>query len=173
MYERLIKEKNESSQKQPSKSAQVRQMYVPRDLSNDLRILYKKNTVLQMCGDQQEKKQAQLARNQQVGAAAENEANRILARRHVRYERQVTLAVESDEGKNINVRADAIGQDEDGNFVIYEIKASMTAPLTSNQKKAYPLIYEKGARIISPRVRTIFGTDTIPPGTDGFRVDMD
>ena len=46
-------------------------------------------------------------------------------------------------------KADVLAQNRaNGNVVINEYKSSLTAPLTSNQKIAFPEIFESGATVV-------------------------
>lgn len=53
--------------------------------------------------------------------------------------------------------------DANGNVVINEYKSSLTAPLTDNQKIAFPEISESGATVVGKGIFT--GGYQIPPGT--------
>ena len=52
-----------------------------------------------------------------------------------------------------------------GNVVINEYKSSLTAPLTSNQKIAFPEIFESGATVVGKGKGIFSGGYQIPPGT--------
>ena len=55
--------------------------------------------------------------------------------------------------------------DANGNVVINEYKSSLTAPLTSNQKIAFPEIFESGATVVGKGKGIFSGGYQIPPGT--------
>ena len=75
---------------------------------------------------------------------------------------QITIKTPS----GVKTRVDAIGFDADGNIIIHEYKSSLTAPLTKNQKAAFPEIFESGATVVGKGKGSIFvGGFQIPPGT--------
>ena len=55
--------------------------------------------------------------------------------------------------------------DANGNVVINEYKSSLTAPLTDNQKIAFPEISESGATVVGKGKGIFTGGYQIPPGT--------
>ena len=62
-------------------------------------------------------------------------------------------------------RVDAIGLDANGNVVINEYKSSSTAPLTYNQKTAFPEIYGSGATVVGTGKGIFTGGYQIPSST--------
>ena len=63
-------------------------------------------------------------------------------------------------------KADVLAQNRaNGNVVINEYKSSLTAPLTSNQKIAFPEIFESGATVVGKGKGIFSGGYQIPPGT--------
>lgn len=67
---------------------------------------------------------------------------------------------------SVRTRLDAIGFDADGKIVIHEFKSSALAPLTKNQKIAFPEIYDSGATVVGKGKGTFTGGYLIPAGTD-------
>jgi hypothetical protein len=85
----------------------------------------------------------QLATNKQVGAAFEEA---VLVQKQTEQTGVVTqLTVKTDTG--VKTRIDVAGRDASGNVRLTEAKASQTAPLTPNQKKAHPEIEKSGATV--------------------------
>ena len=72
--------------------------------------------------------------------------------------------VESVTG-NIETRVVLAQNRANGNVVINEYKSSLTAPLTSNQKIAFPEIFESGATVVGKGKGIFSGGYQIPPGT--------
>lgn len=135
--------------------------------SNDIRICYissQSKNITQCCGF------SQLAINKEAGKQAENLAWEEIRTNYPKAEQQVTVAVDTG-SSTIRIRVDIIAQKDDGSFVLYEVKASSTAPLTKNQRSGYDKIFEHGATIITPRAIHTFNTNIIPPGTDGYRIE--
>ena len=63
-------------------------------------------------------------------------------------------------------KANVLAQNRaNGNVVINEYKSSLTAPLTSNQKIAFPEIFESGATVVGKGKGIFSGGYQIPPGT--------
>ena len=74
----------------------------------------------------------------------------------------VTGNIEDQSGS----KADVLAQNRaNGNVVINEYKSSLTAPLTSNQKIAFPEIFESGATVVGKGKGIFSGGYQIPPGT--------
>ena len=55
--------------------------------------------------------------------------------------------------------------DANGNVVINEFKSSLAAPLTNNQKIAFPEIFESGATVVGKGKGIFTGGYQIPSGT--------
>ena len=56
--------------------------------------------------------------------------------------------------------------DTNGNVVIQEYKSSLTAPLTKNQTKAFPEIFENGGTVVGKGKGIFKGGYQIPSGTE-------
>jgi len=119
--------------------------------------------VMQFCG--------QIAKNRAAGARAEAAAVQEISQQYPVYAEQVTMRVDTAPGQQTRVRADIVAQTATGDFKIFEVKASSTAPYTRNQRQAYPKIFDNGATIVTQSAIDKFGTADIPPGTDGFRIE--
>ncbi|MFA0814299.1 MAG: hypothetical protein ACC608_00755 [Anaerofustis sp.] len=85
-----------------------------------------------------------LAENRAKGKAFETEQSKILDETWVVSVDQVTIKTNS----GIKTRVDAMGIDKQGNIRIVEFKSSATAPLTKNQKIAFPEIYNSGGVVV-------------------------
>ncbi|MBE6839017.1 MAG: hypothetical protein E7507_05680 [Ruminococcus sp.] len=68
--------------------------------------------------------------------------------------------------KGMRTCVDAIGIDSNGNIVINEFKSSATAPLTNNQKNAFPEILKSGGIVVGKGKGIFRGEYKIPPGTE-------
>ena len=75
---------------------------------------------------------------------------------------QITVKTQS----SVKTRLDAIGFDADGKIVIHEFKSSIFAPLTRNQKFAFPEIFDNGATVLGKGKGIFTGGYSIPAGTD-------
>ncbi|WP_369902411.1 pre-toxin TG domain-containing protein [Bacillus manliponensis] len=108
-----------------------------------------------------EKKRETLANNSKVGQAFEKEMETIIKNEKVQSElnSQVTIMTKS----GIRTRVDIAGKDIDGKIDLIELKSSPTAPLTKNQKKAFPEIEESGAIIRSRNKPPFDYLEEIPP----------
>ena len=67
--------------------------------------------------------------------------------------------------KNCIVSVFATITDANGNVVINEFKSSLAAPLTNNQKIAFPEIFESGATVVGKGKGIFTGGYQIPSGT--------
>jgi RHS repeat-associated protein len=86
---------------------------------------------------------AQLAKNKQAGAAFEQV---VVAQKQVEQTGVVQqLTIKTDSG--VRTRLDAAGRDAAGNARLTEAKASETARLTPNQRKAFPEIGQTGGTV--------------------------
>ena len=75
-------------------------------------------------------------------------------------EKEVTIKTSS----GTRTRVDAIGLDVKGNVIIHEFKSSKTAPLTKNQKVAFPEILHSGGSVVG-KGKGVFGNNyQIPAG---------
>ena len=74
---------------------------------------------------------------------------------------QVTVKTQS----GTRTRIDLMGRDANGNIVCTECKASATAPLTKNQKIAFPEIQQSGGVVVGKGKPGFPGGTQIPPTT--------
>jgi hypothetical protein len=110
----------------------------------------------------------QVALNRAAGYAWESEAiqNR-LAPAQDSIQPQVTFMSNGPSG--LRVRLDAVGTDKlTGKIVLSDMKASATAPLTSNQTIVYPELEQFGAAVVGKGKFPYVGGTKIPP----TRVDI-
>ena len=165
MYDIIRREKASTKSIKNSRLIQKKSKPHTTINSNDIRICYNSyNNVTQCCGF------SQLDINKANGQRAENLAWQEISLLYPNIEKQVTVEVNTG-SRTVRIRVDIVAQKGDGSFVLYEVKASSTAPLTKNQRGGYHEIFTHGATIISPDAIDKFGTNIIPPGTDGFRVE--
>ena len=85
-----------------------------------------------------------LAQNRANGRAFEQQEFAKFSSQNNNAVEQITVKTSS----GVKTRVDAIGLDANGNVVINEYKSSLTAPLTSNQKIAFPEIFDSGASVV-------------------------
>jgi hypothetical protein len=71
------------------------------------------------------------------------------------------LTIRSD--NNVKTRLDVAGRDAGGNVKLTEAKSSATAPLTPNQKKAFPDIAQTGGTVVGQGKPGFPGGSRIPP----------
>lgn len=102
-----------------------------------------------------------LAQNRTNGRAFEQQEFAKFSSQNNNAVEQITVKTSS----GVKTRVDAIGLDANGNVVINEYKSSLTAPLTSNQKIAFPEIFESGATVVGKGKGIFSGGYQIPPGT--------
>ena len=102
-----------------------------------------------------------LAQNRANGRAFEQQEFAKFSSQNNKAVEQITVKTPSD----VRTRVDAIGLDVNGNVVINEYKSSLTAPLTNNQKAAFPEILERGATVVGKGKGIFTGGYQIPPGT--------
>ena len=102
-----------------------------------------------------------LAQNRTNGRAFEQQEFAKFSSQNNNAVEQITVKTSS----GVKTRVDAIGLDANGNVVINECKSSLTAPLTSNQKIAFPEIFESGATVVGKGKGIFSGGYQIPPGT--------
>ena len=102
-----------------------------------------------------------LAQNRANGRAFEQQEFAKFSSQNNNAVEQITVKTSS----GVKTRVDAIGLDANGNVVINEYKSSLTAPLTSNQKIAFPEIFESGATVVGKGKGIFSGGYQIPPGT--------
>ena len=102
-----------------------------------------------------------LAQNRTNGRAFEQQEFAKFSSQNNNAVEQITVKTSS----GVKTRVDAIGLDANGNVVINEYKSSLTAPLTDNQKIAFPEISESGATVVGKGKGIFTGGYQIPPGT--------
>ncbi|MGU3443500.1 WXG100 family type VII secretion target [Bacillus cereus] len=110
---------------------------------------------------QLEKRREILAKNTKAGDVFEKEMEAIIRKEKVQSElnNQVTIMTKS----GVRTRLDIAGKDIDGKIDLIELKSSPTAPLTKNQKKAFPEIEESGAVVRSRSKPPFEYLEEIPP----------
>jgi predicted helicase len=86
---------------------------------------------------------SQLQINNENGAAFEQEFADNLTSSHTDIAEQVTIKTDS----GVNTRIDFVAKNENGDVVCFECKSSETAPLSKNQKKAFPEIEQTGGTV--------------------------
>ncbi|AJO79650.1 S-type pyocin domain-containing protein [Pseudomonas sp. MRSN 12121] len=101
----------------------------------------------------------QLEKNKQNGKDFEDNTYDEYSVRQVQSGREVTVRTKS----GIRTRFDMLGRDVDGKLSCVECKSSATAPLTRNQKVAFPEIEESGATIVGKGKTGFPGGTEIPP----------
>lgn len=72
---------------------------------------------------------------------------------------QVTVKTQS----GTRTRIDLMGRDANGNIVCTECKASATAPLTKNQRAAFPEMQQTGGVVVGKGKQGFPGGTQIPP----------
>jgi len=102
-----------------------------------------------------------LAQNRINGKAYELQEFSKFSSQNSNAVEQVTIKTKS----GVRTRVDAIGIDANGNVVINEFKSSITAPLTNNQKIAFPEIMESGGVVVGKGKGIFRGGYQIPAGT--------
>ena len=102
-----------------------------------------------------------LAQNRAKGRAFEQQEFAKFKSQNKNAVEQITVKTSS----GVRTRVDAIGLDANGNVVINEYKSSLTAPLTDNQKIAFPEIFESGATVVGNGKGIFSGGYQIPLGT--------
>lgn len=101
----------------------------------------------------------QLEKNKEQGKAFEDQKERELRANTPEVGREVTAKTKS----GVRTRFDMLGRDAEGNIYCIECKSSETAPLTRNQKLAYPEIEESGAVVLGKGKPGFPGGTVIPP----------
>ncbi|MBQ8166291.1 MAG: hypothetical protein IJZ96_04550, partial [Lachnospiraceae bacterium] len=102
-----------------------------------------------------------LAQNRANGRAYEQQEFAKFSSQNNNAVEQITIKTSS----GVKTRVDAIGLDSNGKVVINEYKSSLTAPLTDNQKIAFPEIYESGGIVVGKGKGIFSNGYQIPPGT--------
>ena len=103
-----------------------------------------------------------LANNRAQGKAFEQQEFPNFSRNNTNAEEQITIKTSS----GTKTRVDAIGLGENGNVVINEFKSSSTAPLTPNQKIAFPELFSGGGTVVGKGKGIFTGGYQIPSGTE-------
>lgn len=106
----------------------------------------------------------QLEKNKAAGAEFEDKTYDGFSEEMEESGQQVTVKTES----GTRTRLDMIGRDKNGDINCVECKASDTAPLTRNQKKAFPEMERSGGTIVGKGKPGFPGGTVIPP----TRVDI-
>jgi hypothetical protein len=78
---------------------------------------------------------------------------------HKNVSEQVTIKAEN----GVKTRVDVVSKDARGKVKLTEAKSSQTAPLTKNQKSAFPSIEHKGGTVVGKGKPGFEGGTTIPP----------
>ena len=108
------------------------------------------------------KKNNILAKNKAKGRAFEKQEFAQFKSTYSKAQEQVTIKTASSR----KIRLDAIGLDSNNKVVISEYKSSDTAPLRTNQKKAFNEILSTGAVVVG-KGKGIFSKGyKIPPDTN-------
>lgn len=101
-----------------------------------------------------------LARNVAKGKSYEKKGiEQFISEGETELAEQVTVKAEN----GIKTRIDLMSLDTEGNLVLTEMKSSATAPLTKNQKQAFPSIEESGGIIVGKGKPGYEGGTKIPP----------
>ncbi len=103
-----------------------------------------------------------LANNRVKGALFENQEFTKFSNKYNNAAEQITIKTPS----GTKTRVDAIGLDETGNVAINEFKSSATAPLTKNQKIAFPEIFNSGGTVVGKGKGVFTGGYKISVGTE-------
>jgi len=100
-----------------------------------------------------------LRQNRERGKAFENETIEELRKDSTNIQQEVTVKTES----GTKTRLDIVREKSDGTIECVECKSSETAPLTKNQKKAFPEIEKTGASVVGKGKPGFEGGSSIPP----------
>ncbi|KAF1028627.1 MAG: hypothetical protein GAK37_02149 [Pseudomonas sp.] len=101
----------------------------------------------------------QLEKNKQQGKDFEDEYYGVYSVDRNQHGREVTVKTQS----GTRVRVDMLGLDAKGTLSCIECKSSDTAPLTRNQKIAFPEIEDSGAVVVGKGKPGFPGGTVIPP----------
>lgn len=101
----------------------------------------------------------QLENNKKQGKAFEDDSYGEYSKTKPEAVREVTVKTDS----GVKTRIDMMGRDTDGEISCVECKSSETAPLTKNQKAAFPEIEKTGATIVGKGKPGFPGGTKIPP----------
>ncbi len=103
-----------------------------------------------------------LAKNRSQGKVFEQQEFSNFSSNNTSAAEQITIKTSS----GTKTRVDAIGLDANGNVVINEFKSSATAPLTPNQRIAFPELYSGGGTVVGKGKGIFTGGYQIPSGTE-------
>lgn len=106
----------------------------------------------------------QLEKNKAAGAAFEDKSYDGFSEEMEESAQQVTIKTDS----GTRTRLDMIGRDSNGDITCVECKASDTAPLTRNQRQAFPELEQSGGVIVGKGKPGFPGGTALPP----TRVDI-
>jgi hypothetical protein len=101
----------------------------------------------------------QLENNKKQGKAFEDTSYDRYSETRPKAVREVTVKTDS----GVKTRIDMMGRDTDGEISCVECKSSETAPLTKNQKAAFPEIEKTGATVVGKGKPGFPGGTKIPP----------
>lgn len=104
---------------------------------------------------------SQLEKNRAAGESYHKRALEEVKKKLTDVEKEVTVKTES----GVKTRMDIMGRDANGNIVCIECKASSSAPLTKNQKSAFPEMKKGGGTVVG-KGKPSFPGGTILPPTD-------
>jgi RHS repeat-associated protein len=99
--------------------------------------------------------------NKAAGDAFEGKVANDLKSQGSNVVQQITVKTDS----GVRTRIDIVTKDANGNLQCVECKASDTAPLTKNQKAAFPEIQRSGATVVGQGKPGVPGGTRIPPQT--------
>jgi filamentous hemagglutinin len=101
-----------------------------------------------------------IQKNAANGAAFEQKVVNNLAKDgHTNIAEQVTIKA----GNGVKTRIDAVSTNSNGQIALTEAKSSSTAPLTGNQKVAFPSIAQNGGVVVGNGKPGYPGGTVIPP----------
>ncbi|MDR7002899.1 hypothetical protein, partial [Neobacillus niacini] len=102
----------------------------------------------------------QIQKNKAAGDAYEQEELNKMNKTHKAVQQQITIKTQS----GVKTRIDIVGKNKQtGELECVECKASPTAPLTKNQKQAFPEIEKTGATVVGKGKPPYTGGTQIPP----------
>jgi RHS repeat-associated protein len=106
------------------------------------------------------KAESQIVKNAAQGAAFEKQTVAAAEKTQTNVVEQVTVKTQS----GTKTKIDVVGKDKQTNqIVLTEAKSSQTAPLTKNQKKAFPEIQQTGGTVVGKGKPGVPGGTQIPP----------
>ena len=108
-----------------------------------------------------EKQRKTLKANSLAGKEYETKMFEVIKQQKPKSELNEQITVQTKSG--VRTRIDIGGKDANGKIDLVELKSSPTAPLTKNQKKAFPEIAELGAIVKSRDKPPFEHLEEIPP----------